>query len=204
MGNLSNFYNNYGNIKESNGSLPPGDYNVGIESAEAKPTKNDPNQGYLELKLKVIDGQHQGMYAPSIRLNLWNASAKAVEIAEESLKGITMASNAGAIDDSSQLVGKTMQITVRPQKNAPEYNESVNPRSVGSAPAVQNQFNNGGGNQGGNFNPNGGGNFNPNGGNQGGNPNPGGGAVPAFMPSAAPQQQPQNQQEPAWQPSVRP
>ncbi|MBU2743591.1 DUF669 domain-containing protein [Acidithiobacillus thiooxidans] len=198
MGNLSGFYQNYGNIKESSGSLPPGDYNVGIESAEAKPTKNDPNQGYLELKLKVLDGQHQGMYAPSIRLNLWNASDKAREIAEESLKSITLATNAGAIDDSSQLVGKTMQVTVRPQKNAPEYNESVNPKQIGSAPAIQNQFNPQGG-----FNPNGGnqGGFNPNGGNQGGG-NQGGGAVPAFMPSqAAPAPQ---EQQPAYQPSFRP
>ncbi|MGK9450295.1 DUF669 domain-containing protein [Acidithiobacillus caldus] len=201
MGNLSGFYQNYGNIKESSGTLPPGNYNVGIESAEAKPTKNDPNQGYLELQLKVLDGEHRNRYAPPIRLNLWNASDKAREIAESELKKITMATGAGAIDDSSQLVGKMMQVTVRPQKNDPQYNESVNPAPYNSGPALQQQ-NNGGG-----FNPGGaapqGGGFNqqqPASAPQGGfNP----GAAPAFVPSAAPQGQDQ-QAAPSWTPSPRP
>ncbi|MDD3759793.1 MAG: DUF669 domain-containing protein [Acidithiobacillus sp.] len=198
MGNLSGFYQNYGSIKESTGTLPPGNYNVGIESAEAKPTKNDPNQGYLELKLKVLDGEHRNMYAPSIRLNLWNSSEKAREIAESELKKITMATGAGAIDDSSQLVGKTMQITVRPQKNDPQYSESVNPVPYNSGPAMQQQ-NNGGG-----FNPGGAapqGGFNqPAPAPQGGF-TPGAGAAPAFVPSTAPQGQ---EQQAAYTPSFRP
>jgi len=207
MGNLSGFYQNYGSIKEGGGTLPPGNYNVGIESAEMKPTKNDPNQGFLELKLKVMDGEYKNMYAPSIRLNLWNASEKAREIAESELKKITMATGVGAIDDSSLLVGRMMQVTVRQQKDAPQYNESVNPMPYGSpAPALQQQGPSGGG-----FNPQGGGqpNFAPQGGGfqqaapqqpfpQGGGFNPQGGQ-PAFVPSSAPQGQ-----EPAWTPGVRP
>jgi|GEM_PF-6007938 len=188
MGNLSGFYSNYGNIKEGGGggSLPQGDYNVGIESATVKPTKNDPNQGYLELKLKVMDGDFAGRYAPDMRLNLWNASEKAREIANETLKSITMATGVGPIDDSSQLVGKTMQVTVRPQKDNPQYSESVNPTSI-NRPAFQQQ------------NPQGGGGFNPDGGAFGQQQNPQQGAAPAFLPSTAPAQQ-----EPAYTPTFRP
>lgn len=196
MGNLSGFYQNYGSIKESSGTLPPGNYNVGIESAEAKPTKNDPNQGFLELKMKVMDGQYAGMYAPSIRLNLWNASEKAREIADSELKKITIATSAGAIDDSSQLVGKMMQVTVRPQKDS-QYSESVNPAPYNSGPALQQ---NGPGNTGGQpaFAPQGQ-QAAPQGGQQAGFNQQG--AAPAFVPSAAPQAQ---EQQAAWTPGFRP
>ena len=190
MGNLSGFYQNYGSIKESSGTLPPGHYNVGIESAEAKPTKNDPNQGFLELKLKVMDGEYRNMYAPSIRLNLWNASEKAREIADSELKKITIATGAGAIDDSSQLVGKMMQVTVRPQKDS-QYSESVNPVPYGQAPGLQQ---NGPGNAGGGQPA-----FAPQGGQQAGFNQQG--AAPAFVPSAAPQAQ---EQQAAWTPGFRP
>ena len=190
MGNLSGFYQNYGSIKESSGTLPPGNYNVGIESAEAKPTKNDPNQGFLELKLKVMDGEYRNMYAPSIRLNLWNASEKAREIADSELKKITIATGAGAIDDSNQLVGKMMQVTVRPQKDS-QYSESVNPVPYGQAPGLQQ---NGPGNAGGGQPA-----FAPQGGQQAGFNQQG--AAPAFVPSAAPQAQ---EQQAAWTPGFRP
>lgn len=202
MGNLSGFYGNYNNIKESGGSLPPGDYNVGIEAAEAKPTKNDPNQGYLELKMKVMDGQYAGMYAPSMRLNLWNASDKAREIAESELKRITTATGAGAIEDSSQLVGKTMSVTVRPQRNDPQYSESVNPRPYGSGPAMEQT---GPGGQpafaqqpapGYQQQPQPAAQQQPAFGQQPG-------AAPAFVQSAAPQGTAQ-QQQPAWTPGIRP
>lgn len=196
MGNLSGFYQNYGNIKESSGTLPPGDYNVGIESAEPKPTKNDPNQGYLELKLRVLDGEYKNMYAPTIRLNLWNASEKAREIAEESLKAITIATGAGAIDDSSQLVGRVMQVTVRPQKDAPQYSESVNPKPYNShSPALQQQQAPAGGQP--SFAPQ---SPAPQASQQAGFNQ---GAAPAFVPSAAPQQT-QESQAPAWTPGFRP
>ncbi|MCL4525204.1 MAG: DUF669 domain-containing protein [Gammaproteobacteria bacterium] len=211
MGNLSGFYQNYGSIKENSGTLPPGTHNVGIESAEAKATKNDANQGYLELKLKVMDGQYAGMYAPSMRLNLWNASEKAREIAEAELKSITIATGAGAIDDSSQLVGKMMQVTVRPQKNDPQYSESVNPKPYNSGPALQ-QNGPGGGQPA--FAPQGGQQAGyppqgqqtaPQGGQPGFNPGAGAGALqgaaPAFVPSAAPQAQ---EQQAAWTPGFRP
>ncbi len=203
MGNLSGFYQNYGGIKENSGTLPPGNYNVGIESAEAKPTKNDANQGYLELKLKVMDGQHANMYAPSIRLNLWNASEKAREIADAELKSITIATGAGAIDDSNQLIGKMMQVTVRPQKDS-QYSESVNPKPYGQAPALQQHQAPAGGQPG--FAPQGGyapqGGFAPQG--QAPQSQQAGfnqGAAPAFVPSAAPQPQ---EQQAAWTPGIRP
>jgi hypothetical protein len=193
MGNLSGFYQNYGGIKENSGTLPPGNYNVGIESAEAKPTKNDANQGYLELKLKVMDGQHANMYAPSIRLNLWNASEKAREIADAELKSITIATGAGAIDDSNQLIGKMMQVTVRPQKDS-QYSESVNPKPYGApalqqhqAAAPQGQAPAFAGGQG----------VAPQSQQAGFNQ----GSAPAFVPSAAPQAQ---EQQAAWTPGIRP
>lgn len=204
MGNLSGFYQNYNNIKESGTKLPDGVYNVAIESAEPKPTKNDPNAGFLELSLKVMDGQFSGQYAPKIRLNLWNPSDKAREIAESELKRITTATGIGGIDDSSQLIGKTMSITVRPQKNDPSYSESVNPSPYGMGMVQQQQFNQQGSGQ-----------MPPQGQNGGGGApaapqapayNPG--AVPPFSPSA-PAQQPNNsgqpqEQQPAYTPSFRP
>ena len=206
MGNLGDFYSKYDNVQSGGGGpLPAGNYPVFIEAAEAKPTKNDPQQGYLELKLKVMDGEYKNRYAPSIRLNLWNASDKAREIAETELKNVTMATGAGRIDDTSQLVGKTMQITVRPQKNDPSYSESVYPSPIQHHAPAQNQAPQGGG-----FNqtPQGGG-FNqaPQGG--GFNQGPQGGAQPAFLQSNAPQgggfnQAPQQDQTPAYIPGARP
>jgi hypothetical protein len=71
---------------QGSGSLPIGKHPVIIESAEVKATQ-DNTSGYLQLNLKVIDGQHAGATGP-YRLNLYNQSQKAAEIAHKQLSAI--------------------------------------------------------------------------------------------------------------------
>lgn len=65
---------------------PLGKHPVIIESAEVKPTK-DNSSGYLQLNLKVIDGPNAGHTGP-YRLNLYNQSQEAAQIAHRQLSAI--------------------------------------------------------------------------------------------------------------------
>lgn len=65
---------------------PLGKHPVIIESAEVKATK-DNQSGYLQLNLKVIDGPNAGHVGP-YRLNLYNQSQEAAQIAHRQLSAI--------------------------------------------------------------------------------------------------------------------
>lgn len=71
---------------QGGGSWPLGKHPVIIESAEVKPTK-DNSSGYLQLNLKVIDGPNVGTTGP-YRLNLYNQSQEAAQIAHRQLSAI--------------------------------------------------------------------------------------------------------------------
>lgn len=65
---------------------PLGKHPVVIESAEVKATK-DNNSGYLQLNLKVVDGPNAG-HVGAYRLNLYNQSQEAAQIAHRQLSAI--------------------------------------------------------------------------------------------------------------------
>lgn len=87
MAQLLNAFNplNY-DPSQGGGSWPLGKHPVVIESAEVKPTQ-DNSSGYLQLNLKVIDGPNSG-FTGAYRLNLYNQSAKAAEIAHRQLSAV--------------------------------------------------------------------------------------------------------------------
>lgn len=75
-----------GELGEGFVAIPPGDYQVYMESSERKTTKNGDGE-YLECAIIVATGPHEGAKVFS-RLNLWNPSAQAVEIAKSQWRAL--------------------------------------------------------------------------------------------------------------------
>lgn len=107
------------------GGLPLGKYPVVIESSEVKPNKNN-DGGFLQFGLKIIDGPSAGITG-AYRLNLYNTSAKAVEIAHRQLSAVCHVVNVFKLGndgtDVSVLHNIPFIIEVGPQKDSPEYTE---------------------------------------------------------------------------------
>ena len=81
--------------------LPNGRYVAAVTNSEFKPTKNG-NGEYLELTFEVLEGEHKGRKLWA-RLNLKNASAEAVRIAEQELSAICHATGVMRPNDSLEL-----------------------------------------------------------------------------------------------------
>lgn len=83
--------------------IPAGWYNMMIVESEMKPTSN--GQGaYLQLSLKVVDGQYAGRQVFD-RLNLQNQNPVAAEIAYRRLSAYCHATGVIQVQDSQQLHG---------------------------------------------------------------------------------------------------
>lgn len=91
--------------------IPDGWYNVIIEESEMKPTKDQQGR-YLQLKLKVLDGQHANRVLFD-RLNLENRNQTAVDIAYSTLSAICHATGVIQVADSNQLHNIPMQAKVK-------------------------------------------------------------------------------------------
>ncbi len=110
---------------QSAGQLPIGKHPVIIESDEVKAnSKND--GGFLQLNLRVIEGPNAGATGP-YRLNLYNNSQQAVEIAHKQLSAIchvVKVFQLGASgNDTSVLHNIPFIVEVGPQKADPQYTE---------------------------------------------------------------------------------
>lgn len=101
--------------------LPAGDYLVMIVDSEMKATKAGTGE-YLNLTLQVLDGPFKDRVVFD-RLNLVNANAKAVEIAQRQLSQICHAVNVLRVNDSAELHDKPLVATVKIRKR-PEYADS--------------------------------------------------------------------------------
>ena len=109
------------NPQQSTGQLPIGKHPVVISDSIVKATqKND--GGYLELELRIMDGPMTGTTG-AYRLNLYNQSAKAVEIANQQLSAICHVTGQFLIQDSAQLHNIPFIVEVGPQKDNPQYTE---------------------------------------------------------------------------------
>jgi len=84
--------------------VPLGWYKCIIVKSNIKPTKNDTSQAFLELVLKIIEGQFADRQV-YINLNIFNQSQQAVEIAYKQLSAIC------------HVIG---QYNVQAQQNAPD------------------------------------------------------------------------------------
>jgi hypothetical protein len=102
--------------------FPPARYVVQIVGSEMRPTKDGGGQ-YLWLELDVLEGPLAGRKLFD-RLNLVNASAQTVEIAQRTLSAICHATGRLQVQDSAELhlIPMIADVTIRPPKNG--YGES--------------------------------------------------------------------------------
>ncbi len=91
--------------------IPAGKYLAVITASEIKPTKSG-NGSFLELTFQVLDGQYKGRLLWA-RLNLDNPNRQAVEISRGQLSAICRAVGVMKPNDSCELHGIPMVITVR-------------------------------------------------------------------------------------------
>jgi hypothetical protein len=102
--------NNHQPTQEKLGALPPGDYTVEITDSQQKTTKAG-NGSYLELVLRVVEGSYERRQL-WVRLNLDNPNPQAVKLAQAELSAICRAVGVLTPDDSSNLHGRPMVVTV--------------------------------------------------------------------------------------------
>jgi hypothetical protein len=118
--------------------LPAGDYTCCVAASEEKTTASGTGQ-YLKLTIEVLDGEHKGRLLFE-NLNLVNPSAKAVEIAQETLGELCRAINVPRPENPMQLHGKPMVCTVavKKRKDTGDLNNEITCYSpIGTAPATQ-------------------------------------------------------------------
>lgn len=96
-------------------SMPVGKHPVVIVDSEVAPTK-DNTGGMLVLTLQIIDGPAKGQKG-SYRLNLYNQSQQAVEIAHRQLSAICHAIGVFQVQDSQQLHNIPFVVEVTLQKS---------------------------------------------------------------------------------------
>jgi hypothetical protein len=119
-GNLSGF--DAGAVAPNTGFdvLPAGEYDVVIVSSVVEPTSKGDGK-FLKLELQVLNGEFQNRKLWD-RLNLWNPSAKATEIARGTLSAICRAVGVLTPGDSSELHNRPLRIKVKVEKSE-EYGE---------------------------------------------------------------------------------
>ena len=113
-GNLSGF--NANNVEpQSFDVLPAGEYEAVITASQVKPTSKGDGK-FLELQLQVINGQFQNRVLFD-RLNLWNPSDKAVQIAQGTLSSICRAVGVLTPNDSADLHNKPLRVKITVRKS---------------------------------------------------------------------------------------
>ena len=95
--------------------LPAGEYEACITASQVKPTSNGSGK-YLELQLQILNGEYQNRVLFD-RLNLWNPSEKATQIARGTLSSICRAVGILTPNDSSELHNKPLRIKVTVRKS---------------------------------------------------------------------------------------
>jgi hypothetical protein len=103
-------------------ALPAGKYAAQVVKSEYKETKAKTGH-YLQLVVKIISGDYKGRQIFE-NLNLDNPNPQAVEIANKTLNSICQACGLAGVEDSEQLHGIPMEITLRKDKETDDYPES--------------------------------------------------------------------------------
>lgn len=106
---------------QSSGQLPVGKHPVMAIDSEVVPTKNN-DGGMLVYTLQITDGPSKGATGP-YRLNLYNASPKAVEIAQRQFSAMCHAVGVFNVQDSAQLHNIPFVVEVGVQKGQENYTE---------------------------------------------------------------------------------
>ncbi len=123
-------------------SLPSGYYTAAVIQAEVKSSKNKPGSKYLELRLQVASGPHQNRLLFD-RITLTNRNEVAVNIGRAAIKQLKTACGVEELIDSSQFVGKVVEIKVARKEDNSEYadrdgfrNDVKSYFAVGSSPVA--------------------------------------------------------------------
>jgi hypothetical protein len=91
--------------------MKPGDYLAAIYESDYKATKAGTGH-YLAIRFKIADGPHKGR-VQFANLNLDNPSAVAMDIANKELNSICQACGLAGVEDSQELHGIPMLITLK-------------------------------------------------------------------------------------------
>lgn len=103
-------------------ALPAGKYAAQVVKSEYKETKAK-NGHYLQLVIKIIAGDYSGRQIFE-NLNLDNPNPQAVEIANKTLNSICQACILAGVENSDELHGIPMEITLKKDKETDDYPES--------------------------------------------------------------------------------
>ncbi|RKX64880.1 MAG: hypothetical protein DRP42_05700 [Tenericutes bacterium] len=107
---------------EDRSALPEGKYLVIITKSDYKATKAGTGH-YLNLTMKVVEGPKKGNVVFAL-MNLENPNPVAVDIANKELNSICQACGKASVEDSDELHGIPMLVTVKIRKGNADYPDS--------------------------------------------------------------------------------
>jgi hypothetical protein len=127
--------------------LPVGKHPVNITASSIEANK-DKTGGYVLLTVTAIDGPAKGMTMP-YRLNLYNASQKAAEVAHRQMSALCHATGVAQFMQTEELHGKPFVVVVAPQTDDEKYHEIKSVEYIDGTPIRPGQYGpaNGGGQQ---------------------------------------------------------
>lgn len=116
MGVTLNFDATQIDPRQSKGGVcfPLAEYPCEITGIEAVAVKDNPNKGFLEITLKVLDGQYKGQDQID-RLNLYGNSETAMRIAYQRLSAYAHIAGKLRVADSNELLGTKLIALIGPQ-----------------------------------------------------------------------------------------
>lgn len=102
-------------VEDRADAIPAGWYNVTVTNTERKPSKQKPQNSYLEVTYTVMDGPHAGRKLFN-RINLWNDDPTAVDIAFKGAAGIAALQQSVGVfncQSTAQLHGIPLKLKVK-------------------------------------------------------------------------------------------
>lgn len=109
--------------------IPAGTYVMRIVGSEIKQAKSDASASYLKFEMEMDENHHPDMAGRKVwdNLNLWNANAKTVQIANATLSAICRAAGKPIIRDTEELHGSVLlvKISVKPAEGQFEAQNRV-------------------------------------------------------------------------------
>jgi hypothetical protein len=118
--------------------LPDGEYNVVINDADYRETKNG-NGYYVSVEFQVYEGEHDGRKLWA-NYNLVNPNPKAQEIGEQQFAKLCLAALGKlSCSDTDELIAKAVTVGVGLEKNDPTRNriKYANPIGTVKAPTAK-------------------------------------------------------------------
>ena len=114
--------------------LPDGEYNVVINDADYKQTKNG-NGWYVSVEFLVYEGEHKDRKLWS-NYNLVNPNPQAQEIGEQQFAKLCLAALGKlSCSDTDELIGKAVTVGVGLEKNDPTRNRVKYANAIGTVKA---------------------------------------------------------------------